>query len=569
MNTPVAAPRTFLPADFTLKVWSDIQPYFQALDERALDGDADLKQWLADRSELEAFYEENLAWRYIKMTTDTKSEARRDAYQFFVNEIQPLAAPFFDRFNRKLIEAPGISALEQDEDYAVFLRNTRMSISLFREENIPIDAEISSRAQEYSALVGKMSIEHDGKTYTLPQAGLLLEENDRGLREDVFNKIGQRRMEDAETVDDLMDDLIRLRQKVAENAGYENYRDYKFDALNRFDYAPEDCLQFHESIEKVIVPLVSKIHEARRTALDLPALKPYDLHVDYRSAQPLRPFDSSDTLIARGTEVMRRVHPFFGDCVKRMQTLGHLDLASRDGKAPGGYNYPLYESGYPFIFMNAAGTQNDLITFVHESGHAVHSVLTHDLPLTAFKSCPSEVAELASMSMELISMGHWDVFYPDADLFRRAQRDQLERAVGSLCWIATIDCFQHWMYTHPDHSRKERDAAWRSVYQRFHPDIDWAGLEAMRDKLWQKQLHLFEVPFYYIEYGMAQLGAIAVYRNYKMDPDRALKDYISALELGNTRSIPEVYETAGIRFAFDVDYLRELADFIGAELQRY
>ncbi len=557
-----------MPEAFTFATWSDLQPFFIDLDERILVDEISVRNWLRDQSELEAFFWENMAWRYIRMSTDTGDDERRRAYHFFINEIHPASAPFFDRFNHKLLASPAAALLKSDRAYDILLRNTQIAIDIFREENIALESEMATRAQEYGAIAGKMAITYHSREYTLPQAGVLLESADREQRKEVYQKIAERRLEDKETLDGLMDDLVRIRQNVATNAGYENYRDFKFSELKRLDYTPADCYRFHDSIEKVIVPLVEEINEARKNALCLDSLRPYDLSVDFRGEIPLRPFRDSGELIEKGIEVMRRVHPFFGECIRTMNKMGHLDLDSRNGKAPGGYNYPLYESGFPFIFMNAAGTQNDLMTFVHEAGHAVHSVLTQELELTVFKNCPSEVAELASMSMELISMQHWNVFYENPQDFKRARLDQMERAVASLTWIATIDCFQHWMYENPAHSHQDRSDQWKEIYSRFHGDLNWKGMELYRDNFWQKQLHLFEVPFYYIEYGISQLGAIAIYRNFTKDPQRALEQYITALKLGNTRSIPEIYEAAGIRFDFSAEYICELAEFISGEIRK-
>ena len=567
MNAPAKISRRCLPETFSFSTWNDLEPFFHDLDERELTDEVSVKNWLGDLSELEAFFWEDMAWRYIRMSTDTGNDERRKSYHFFINEIHPVSAPYFDRYNRKLVAAPASESLKRDRAYDILLRNTKIAIDIFREENIALESEMATRAQEYGAIAGKMSIEYESKEYTLPQAGVLLESTDQTQRQEVYQKIAERRLEDKLTLDQLMDDLVAIRQKIAGNAGFENYRDFKFSELKRLDYTPADCFQFHNSIEKVIVPLVEQINGARRKALQLDTLRPYDLTVDFRGETPLRPFTDSDDLIEKGIEVMHRVHPFFGDCIRTMNKMGHLDLDSRNGKAPGGYNYPLYESGFPFIFMNAAGTQNDLMTFVHEAGHAVHSVLTQELDLTVFKNCPSEVAELASMSMELISMQHWNVFYENPDDFKRARLEQLERAVTSLTWIATIDCFQHWMYENPTHTKDERSEQWKQIYSRFHNDLNWEGIELYRDNFWQKQLHLFEVPFYYIEYGISQLGAIAIYRNFTQNPQQALEQYIAALKLGNTRSIPEIYEAAGIRFDFSENYIRELAEFISSEIK--
>jgi oligoendopeptidase F len=252
-----------------------------------------------------------------------------------------------------------------------------------------------------------------------------------------------------------------------------------------------------------------------------------------------------------------------------MKEMGHLDLDSRIGKAPGGFNYPLYEIGVPFIYMNAAGTLRDLVTMVHEGGHAIHSFLTRDLELTEFKSVPSEVAELASMGMELISMDFWDEFFTNEDDLKRAQKEQLEKVISTLPWVAAIDKFQHWIYENPNHTEKERYDKWKEIMNTFGSAVvDWSGFEDVRSNLWQKQLHLFEVPFYYIEYGMAQLGAIALWRNYKQNPEKTIKQYKEALKLGYTKSIGEIYKTAGIEFNFTRNYVRELMHFVSDELKK-
>lgn len=568
MQAPTVAEREFLPENFDFKTWKELQPYFDELDQRQLQSAADTRKWLRQVSELEAYFIENMAWRYIRMSTDTKSEQRREAYNFFIREVQPKAAPYFNRFNHKLMAAPGKRELEQEPGFDILYRNTQKAIEIYREENIDLAAEMVSRSQEYGATVGEMSIELDGKEYTMPQAFVLLESPDFNLRKKAFQKIADRRMAEEEKLNKLMDDLVDIRHKMAVNAGYANYRDYKFDELNRFDYSPENCFNFHNSIANEVVPVMNRFDEERKSAMGLSKLKPFDFYVDFRGEKALRPFGDADEMRDQGVKVLSRVHPFFGQCLETMHKKGHLDLETRSGKSPGGYNYPLYESGYPFIFMNAAGSQTDWATFIHESGHAVHAVLCQELELTQFKDCPSEVAELASMSMELLSMDHWDVVYSDPAELRRAKLGHLESSLRSLAWIATVDSFQHWLYENPGHSREERVTAWRDIYTRFQPTVDWTGFEKYRDNYWHRQLHLFDVPFYYIEYGMAQLGALAVWRNYKLNPEKALQQYIDALYLGNTRSIPEVYAAAGISFDFSSEYIRELIDFVVGELKQ-
>ena len=385
----------------------------------------------------------------------------------------------------------------------------------------------------------------------------------------MYLKIQKRKAEDTDALNDLYSELIRLRHQVAINAGFKNYRDYKFAELGRFDYTVQDCFDFHDSISKAILPLAENADRERKKAMKLDALKPWDTEVDVEGKPALKPFSSASELIDKSIECFNLIQPDFGNYLEIMKEMAYLDLDSRIGKAPGGYNYPLYEIGVPFIFMNSVGTHRDLVTMVHEGGHAIHSFVTRDLLITDFKSTPSEVAELASMSMELISMEHWGVFFTDAADLKRAKKEQLDKSLKTLLWIAAVDKFQHWIYENPTHTVEERMVQWTTVIDQFtSKEIDFSGLDDVRARGWQGQLHIFEVPFYYIEYGMAQLGAIAVWRNYKKDPAKALKEYEAALRLGYTKSIPEIYKTAGIEFNFSPAYVKELAEFVKSELDK-
>lgn len=560
--------RHFLPRDFQVTDWETLEPYFKTLVERPLNNKADLEQWLRDMSELEAVVSEDACWRQIKMTCDTTDKSLEEAFTYFCMEIQPKLQPYSDQLNRKLIDCPYTAELDQ-QLYHTYLRSVKKSIDLFREENIPVLAELSVMQQQYGVIAGKMTVEVNGKEYTLQQAAQFLESGDRSLREEVYRKIQERRKQDATPLHELYSKLIERRHQVALNAGFANYRDYKFKELGRFDYTKEDCFQFHEAVKQHVLPLVNEIYERKRIKLQLDTLRPWDTEAEPAGVQPLKPFTDGKDLYEKSVQCFEQLNPFFADCLRKMNELKHFDLESRKGKAPGGYNCPLAESGAPFIFMNAAGQMSDVTTMVHEGGHAVHSFLAHPLPLSAFKEYPMEIAEVASMSMELFTMDHWHAFFNNEADLKRAKEHQLERTITIFPWIAIIDKFQHWVYEHPKHTIEERTATWMQILKEFSgTGIDYTGLDEYRATGWQRQLHLFEVPFYYIEYGIAQLGAIGLWMQYKQNPQQAIQNYMNALSLGGTKTLPELYQAAGLEFNLTPAYIKKLMEFVKTEMDQ-
>lgn len=559
--------RHFLPNDFGISTWDALLPFYEELANRTIENKSELEQWLCDVSELQAAISEDACWRQIHMTCDTENKSLEEAFTFFCTEIEPYIKPYADALNRKLMQSPFMKELDQTQ-YSMMLRSIENEINLYREENIQLSAEVNVLAQQYGAITGKMTIEHQGSEYTLQQAAKFLMQSDRSLREEIYHKVNKRRQEDKESLHNLFDTLVQKRHQIALNAGFENFRDYMFQALGRFDYGVSECEQFHEAIKEYITPIVEHLYEEKKKQLGLHELKPYDTDAEPEGQLPLEPFKTGTELLEKSKLVFQQLNPFFGECLNTMERLGHFDLESRKGKAPGGYNCPLAESGAPFIFMNAAGTADDVVTMMHEGGHAIHSFLAHPLKLSAFKEYPMEVAELASMSMELFSIEHWHLIYKKPQELKRAKLELLERALSIFPWIATIDAFQHWIYTHPSHNHNERDEAWIRIYEEYAPkNISWDGLELYKEVLWQKQLHLFEVPFYYIEYGIAQLGALAMWQQYMAQPQQALQKYCQALSLGGTRSLPELYETAGIAFDFSKEKVKNLSEFVMAALK--
>ena len=558
--------RHFLPKDFTITDWAALQPYFKTLLEREITDKVSLEKWLLDMSELEAAVNEDACWRQIKMTCDNENKALEDAFNFFCMEIQPQVQPYTDGLNKKLLASPYIDELDA-EVYKTYLRTTQKNVKLFRESNIPIQAEIAVLQQQFGQITGAMMVTVNGEDYTLQQAAKFLENEDRNLREEVYFKIQQRKIEDKEKLNELYDKLIELRNSEATNAGFDNYRDYRFKELGRFDYTKEDCFQFHNAVKQYVMPLVNEIYKKKKEKLGLDKLRPWDLDAEPAGTKPLRPFKTGEELLEKSVECFTKLRPFFGACLQRMKEMQHLDLESRKGKSPGGYNCPLAESGAPFIFMNAAGQMHDVTTMVHEGGHAVHSFLAHPLALNGFKEYPMEIAEVASMAMELFSMDHWETFFDNADDLARAKEHQLERVITIFPWIAIIDKFQHWVYENPTHTHEQRTAAWVATMAEFTDDvIDYSGLETFIDNAWQRQLHLYEVPFYYIEYGIAQLGAIGMWMQYKKNADKALDNYSYALSLGGTKTLPDLYKAAGLEFDFSPEKIKVLMDFVKSEM---
>lgn len=560
--------RHYLSPDFKITNWDQLKPLLEELKSRTLNSAADLKQWLKDYSEVEAVISEDGAWRYIKMTCNTQDEQLQNDFNFFVTEIEPHISPYSNDLNKKLIECRFVDELEKDT-YFVYVRGVKKSIELYRQENIPLITELRQKEQEFGTISAAQTITYNGEEMTLQKAATFFKNNDRALREKIYIQIQERRAKDEEALNQLYSELIALRHKIALNTGYTNYRDFKHDELGRFDYSVQDCYNFQDAIQEHIVPLVKQNEQARKDALKLESYRPWDKEVDAEGKTPLKPFTTGAELAEKTIECFQTIDPYFADCISTMQKMKRLDLESRIGKAPGGYNYPLMETDVPFIFMNAVGLHRDMVTMVHEGGHAVHAFLAANLELTDFKSTPSEVAELASMSMELISMEHWQSFFPDNSDLKRAKKEQLNDVLKGLPWIASIDKFQHWIYTNPQHTVEERYAYWLQISKDFGTGVvDYTGLESNLKRSWQPQLHLYEVPFYYIEYGMAQLGAIAMWRSYKQNPKQALENYKKALSLGYTKTIPELYKAAGIKFDFSPAYVKELADFVKEEYEK-
>ena len=562
-----AKPRSFVPQTIDLGDWPQIAPLFVQLKNRApqIKSAAELGQWLLDWSELEAALDEESSRREIAMTCHTDNAEAEKAFLDFVENIKPQTKPRQFALEKIYVAHPLRGQLPQPR-FQVFDRDVKNRVELFRPENVPLETEETKLGQQYQKLSGSLTVNFRGEEKTLVQMGRHLEEPDRALRQEAWELVANRRLKEADKFDDIFDEQIKLRRQIAENAGFENYRDYSFRKLGRFDYTPDDCAKFRDAVGNEIMPIVRELQSQRRAQLKLEKLRPWDLAVDPLNRPPLKPFVEVGEMVSRTQKIFDSLDGELASGFRQMQDLRLLDLDNRKGKAPGGYQSTLSESRLPFIFMNAVGLQRDVETILHEAGHAFHALATRDEDLYAYRGAPIEFCEVASMSMELLGNEFIEEFYSPADA-NRARRVHLEGVVGVFPWIATVDAFQHWIYTHPNHTRNERRQAWLDLMDRFGGGVDWSGHESARANLWHRQLHIFLHPFYYIEYGIAQLGALQVWANSKRDKVKALADYKKSLALGGSRPLPELFSAAGCTFEFSAKTIQPIAKLLREELE--
>ncbi len=561
-------PRRFVPPDADAGRWEEIERLGRRLLSRTPDTRDGLVRWLEDASEVAAWVSEEGARRHIAMTSQTDDAEREGTYLFFVREIGPRWKQLTHRLDKEYLANPHRRALPAH--YRVFDRKVENRVALHRDENLPLQVTEAELGQQYQKLRGAMTVVYRGQEYTLEQLSRFLEDPDRSVRQEAWVLTMERMRRDREAIETLFDRLREVRVQIARNAGFASYRDYAFRTRERFDYGPEDCRRFQDAVEACFVPLADRLAQERRQLLGVETLRPWDVDVDPLHRPPLPEFDRTEDLLDRCEAVFRRIHPELGDQFRFMRDQGLLDLERRKGKAPGGYQQTLSERRWPFIFLNVAPSE-DVRTILHEAGHAFHALAAREDPLIAYRSAPPEFAEVASMGMELLSARHFQAVYPSPGEARRALRTLLEGVLTpkGMPWIATIDAFQHWFYTHPEHTSEDRRRAWVATYRRFHRSIDWSGYEDVLDYLWHRQLHLFLYPFYYIEYGVAQMGALQIWiRATGSSTDDAVARYRSALAFGGSRPLPDLFEAAGARLAFDAQTMAPLAQALGEALSR-
>ena len=560
-------PRMFVPKDADIGDWDQIEPLFSELLRRKPSSTQELEAWLSDYSELRAVLSEERARQYIAMTSQTDDPACEAAYQKFEEHITPKCKPLVQALEKAYLENPFRKQLPPQR-YEVLDRKMENLVALFQEQNVPLETQDALLAKDYQKITGAMTVTHNGSELTLVRATKYLEEPDRALRQQVWEQIASRRLRDKEAMEGIFDRMVALRTEIAANAGIANYSDYAFRKRERFDYSLEDCFRFHEGVERAVMPLVQKILTRRQQLLGVDKLRPWDLLVDPSNRPPLCPFSTTAEFVEGTQEVFTRVHPVFGEQFQFMVDQGLLELESRKGKAPGGYQYTLQEHRWPFIFMNAVGRDTDLSILMHEGGHALHMLAAREEPLIDYRFAPQEFSEVASHGMELLVMPHLGVFYKNPHDLQRAIRIRLEYLVLIFPGIALGDAFQHWIYTHPAYTREERARAWLELYDRFNTVSDWTGYEEQLAFYWHRISHFFETPFYMIDYGIAQIGALQVWLRSRTNYREAVECYWSALALGGSHPLPDLFEAAGARFRFDYETLMPLMDAVEEELNR-
>jgi len=551
--------RSFVPDGVNLTDESTVKNLYQQLLNRTIESSQQLDKWLLDRSELDAALSQAGSILYIHMTCQTDDLEIAKAYTQFIQTIPPAVKPIHDELNQKYLKLLEVFPLDAKR-YEVYTRATATDVELFVGANVPLQTKVELLSQEYQTVCGAMTVQFKGKEQTLPQMGKYLLEPDRSIRQEAWEAVAKRRLRDKEKLENLFDEMFRLRCQIASNANFGSFIDYQFRAYHRFDYTPFHCKEYHETIRKLVVPLYKEILIKRKEEMSLESLRPWDIAVDSKGREALKPFDKVGDLVAKSQKIFNKLDNQLGQQFKEMNDLGLLNLESRKGKAPGGYQNTLNEARKPFIFMNAVGVDDDVRTLLHESGHAFHALACADDPLVDYRHAPMEFCEVASMAMELLGGQHLGEFYNIEDT-KRSNREHLEGIVHVLAWVANIDAFQHWLYENPNHTQEQRRQAWSDFYQQFGGQfLDWQGLQEVRSYLWHRQLHIFEVPFYYIEYGIAQLGALQLWLKAMNDPQKALVDYRHGLSLGGSRPLPELYQAAGIKFDFSLEIIKPLVE---------
>ena len=570
-KVPLYQPRKFVPADIDFSNVQEICALYQELLKFSINSSETMETFISHWSELDSAISEYGSVLYIKMTCQTDDKSRSEAYKHLTQEILPAIKPFDFELKKKLVAAWD-SITPGNDYYFVYIRNIRADVELFRRENIELEKQDHLAIQDYQTICGAMTVEFEGQHLTMPQIGLKLSEPDRAIREKAWRAIMERRKQDAEKFDDIYDKVVSLRNNIAINAGFKNFRDYKFKEWYRFDYTPQDCFKYHEAVTQAVVPAMEKIFKSRREIMKLDTIRPwdFDLHqpADPYGRKALAPYKNAAELVRGVRKMVGQLCPDFDKTIANMDDMGLLDLVSRKGKAPGGYQTSLDERRTQFIFGNTVGSNSDIHLLLHEGGHAFHSEACKNQKLIMYRHPPIEFCEVASQTMELIGHRYMNEFYSQAEA-NRAWREYLENVIYIFAWIANIDAFQHWIYENPTESKQSRCKAWLEINRRFFGELyDWSGIMEYREMMWHRQSHLFQCPLYYIEYGISLLGAIGIWLQSLKSVDTAVNNYRKALALGGSKALPELFAAAGLKFDFSANTVEPLVIAIMQEWEK-
>ena len=557
--------------------WPEIEPYYKDLESRSLTK-ASAEEWLTDWTHLGEKLEEMSNRLLLANSINTADKEAEQRLNIFLDTIFPAAMAAEQKLKEKLLA----SKLEP-QGFEIPLRNLRAEADLFREANLPLLGEEKKLAIEYDKIFGAQTVEWEGKEVTLTQLKTTFQKPDRAQREKAWRLIAERQLADRKAVNELWQKFMVLRAEIARNAGKPSFREYTWQQKLRFDYTPEDCKSFQRAIEAMVVPAATRIYEKRRQALGLDTLRPWDLTDGWYSRPPeppglpvLEPFKDIDELKSKTSAIFHKVDPQLGEYFDTMLEEDLTDLENRKNKAPGAFCTSFTSIRRPFVFVNAVGTHDDVETTLHESGHAFHVFETAKVKYIQQLSVPMEFAEVASMGMELLASPYLTRkdggFYTEAEA-ARARVEHLERNILFWPFMAVVDAFQHWVYENPEGGSNpdKCDSKWGELWDRFIPGVDWSGLEEAKATGWQRKLHIHQIPFYYVEYGLAQLGAVQIWGNALNDQKKAVADYRQALSLGGMVTLPKLFAAAGAKFAFDADTLKkavELMEKVIVELEK-
>ncbi|MCC2507107.1 M3 family oligoendopeptidase [Bacillus thuringiensis] len=545
----------------------ELEKTLSTLLNKEISSKLELENWLKKQSTVIWEIEEQLRSHYIAFQCNTNNKKIKDTFEYDQQYVRPLLKRYQNSFDNKYLESPFRMELDP-KTYSLLDKKIKNAQTLFCEKNIDLEITEDKLVTEYFEITGGLTALWDSEEKTITELQSYLQDPDRHIRKKAKTLISEKFLSVENKLQQILNELIAIRHQKAQNIQLDNYCDYMFKKYERFDYTPDDCYELAESIREYVVPLIDKMFNEKKSELQVDSLRPWDLKATAPNQKILKPIEDASDLVEKSSRILHKLDPEFSALLSRMHKNNCLDLESRKGKGPGGFCEYLPASQLSFIFMNLNHTHYDVTTFLHEMGHSIHNECMNQLELQKYLEIPSESAELASMTMELFSMEYWDTFYENTEEFIKAKLDFFKDIVKYLPQMLIVDQFQHWMYENPNHTAKERNEKYLELHKTYQSNVvNIEGYENWIATGWLPVLHIFELPFYYIEYAIAQLGALQMYKQYKQNPNQAIENYKKALSLGSSKSLPAIYEAAGIRFDFSGETIKELMLFVEKELE--